>query len=58
MKKITIAHSPDSAAIFMYMTIKFGWKGDDFAYDNTTLDMQAVNEIALKNDIEATAISF
>ncbi|PVX06118.1 S-ribosylhomocysteine lyase, partial [Campylobacter jejuni] len=33
MKKITIAHSPDADDIFMYMAIKFGWIGNDFAYE-------------------------
>ncbi|MBX1799055.1 menaquinone biosynthesis family protein [Campylobacter jejuni] len=58
MKKITIAHSPDADDIFMYMAIKFGWIGNDFAYKNTALDIQTLNEFALKNEFDATAISF
>lgn len=58
MKKITIAHSPDADDIFMYMAIKFGWIGNDFAYENTALDIQTLNEFALKNEFDATAISF
>ena len=34
MKKITIAHSPDADDIFMYMAVKLGWIGKDFAYEN------------------------
>lgn len=57
-KTITIAHSPDADDIFMYMAIKFGWVGNDFAYENTALDIQSLNEFALKNEFDATAISF
>ncbi|EDO6877841.1 S-ribosylhomocysteine lyase [Campylobacter coli] len=58
MKKITIAHSPDADDIFMYMAIKLGWIGKDFAYENTALDIQTLNKFALKNEFDATAISF
>lgn len=58
MKKITIAHSPDADDIFMYMAIKLGWIGKDFTYENTALDIQTLNEFALKNEFDATAISF
>lgn len=59
MKKIiTIAHSPDADDIFMYMAIKFGWIGNDFNYTNTALDIQTLNDLALKNEFDATAISF
>ena len=57
MKKITIAHSPDADDIFMYMAIKFGWVGE-FKYENTALDIQSLNEKALQNIYDATAISF
>ncbi|TKX31156.1 menaquinone biosynthesis family protein [Campylobacter estrildidarum] len=59
MKKVvTIAHSPDADDIFMYMAIHFGWIGNDFIYKNTALDIQSLNEFALKNEFDATAISF
>ncbi|TKX30877.1 menaquinone biosynthesis family protein [Campylobacter aviculae] len=57
-KMITIAHSPDADDIFMYMAIYFGWVGNDFIYKNTALDIQTLNEFALKNEFDATAISF
>ncbi|WP_276883650.1 menaquinone biosynthesis family protein [Campylobacter cuniculorum] len=58
MKKIKIAHSPDADDIFMYMAIKFGWVGNEFSYENSALDIQSLNEFALKNEFDATAISF
>jgi len=58
MKKITIAHSPDADDIFMYMAIKLGWVGNDFIYENTALDIQTLNELALKNEFDVSAISF
>lgn len=57
MKTITIAHSPDADDIFMYMAIKFGWVRD-FCYINSALDIQTLNDLALKNEFDATAISF
>ncbi|EAL8128209.1 S-ribosylhomocysteine lyase, partial [Campylobacter coli] len=57
-KTITIAHSPDADDIFMYMAIKLGWIGNDFDYKNTALDIQTLNDLALKNEFDATAISF
>ena len=57
MKTITIAHSPDADDIFMYWAIKFGWVGD-FHYTNAALDIQTLNDLALQNAFDATAISF
>lgn len=57
-KTITIAHSPDADDIFMYMAIKLGWIGNDFDYKNTALDIQTLNDLALKNEFDTTAISF
>lgn len=57
-KKISVAHSPDADDIFMYMAIKFGWVGDEFDYINTSLDIQSLNELALKNYYDVSAISF
>ncbi|MCH5335882.1 MAG: menaquinone biosynthesis family protein [Campylobacter sp.] len=58
MKKISVAHSPDADDIFMYMAISFGWLGNEFKYENTALDIQTLNEFALKNEYDVSAISF
>ncbi|WP_104761604.1 menaquinone biosynthesis family protein [Helicobacter cetorum] len=58
---ISIAHSPDADDIFMYYAIKFGWidcpiKHKNF--QNTALDIQTLNQEALKNTYDVSAISF
>lgn len=58
MKNITIAHSPDADDIFMYMAVKFGWVGNSYKYKNSALDIQTLNELALKNEYDVSAISF
>lgn len=59
MKKIIeVAHSPDADDIFMYMAIDFGWVGDDYTYKHCALDIQTLNEEALKNSFAVSAISF
>ncbi|MCV3468172.1 S-ribosylhomocysteine lyase [Campylobacter lari] len=57
-KKISVAHSPDADDIFMYMAIKFGWVGNAYKYENTALDIQTLNELALQNIYDVSAISF
>lgn len=57
-KKITVAHSPDADDIFMYMAVKFGWLGQDFEFENIALDIQSLNEKALENFYDVSAISF
>ncbi len=57
-KKISVAHSPDADDIFMYMAIKFGWIGNTYEYENTALDIQTLNELALENIYDVSAISF
>ncbi|EAH8202074.1 S-ribosylhomocysteine lyase [Campylobacter lari] len=57
-KKISVAHSPDADDIFMYMAIKFGWIGNAYKYENTALDIQTLNELALQNIYDVSAISF
>ncbi|MCR8677984.1 menaquinone biosynthesis family protein [Campylobacter sp. S4:11] len=57
-KKISVAHSPDADDIFMYMAIKFGWVGNTYEYENTALDIQTLNELALENIYDVSAISF
>jgi len=59
MPKITIAHSPDADDIFMYYAIKFGWVNTgDFSFENLPLDIETLNEEAMKGTYDATAISF
>lgn len=58
MKKITIAHSPDADDIFMYMAMHFGWVENTFKYENTALDIQSLNQYALQNEFDVSAISF
>ncbi len=59
MPKISVAHSPDADDIFMYYAIKFGWVNTgDLEFDNIALDIETLNEEALKGTYDATAISF
>ena len=59
MKRVTVAHSPDADDIFMFYAIKFGWVGlDDVQFDNIALDIETLNEKALKNIYDISAISF
>ena len=58
MRKITIAHSPDADDIFMYYAIKFGWIRHEDMFENLALDIQTLNQEALKNTYDITAISF
>lgn len=58
-KQINVAHSPDADDIFMYQAVKFGWVGSqNLRFSNTALDIQTLNDEALKGTFEATAISF
>lgn len=59
MKNISLAHSPDADDIFMYYAIKFGWVDTkDYAIDNEGLDIETLNEQALKGTFDISAISF
>ncbi len=59
MKTVTVAHSPDADDIFMFYAIKFGWVGlEDVKFDNIALDIETLNEKALENIYDITAISF
>ncbi len=59
MKKIEIAHSPDADDIFMYYAIKFGWVDTkDYEFKNIALDIETLNQEALKGSYDVTAISF
>ena len=59
MKKIELAHSPDADDIFMYYAIKFGWVDTkDYEFKNIALDIETLNQEALKGSYDVTAISF
>ncbi len=59
MKIVTVAHSPDADDIFMFYAIKFGWVGlEDVTFDNIALDIETLNEKALQNIYDISAISF
>jgi 1,4-dihydroxy-6-naphthoate synthase len=59
LKKILIAHSPDADDIFMYYAIKFGWVGmKNTIFNNIALDIETLNESALKGEYDIAAISF
>ncbi len=59
MKRVTVAHSPDADDIFMFYAIKFGWVDTgDARFENVALDIETLNERALENRYDITAISF
>ncbi len=59
MKNVTVAHSPDADDIFMYYAIKFGWVNlKNINFDNIALDIETLNQKALQNIYDITAISF
>lgn len=59
MGHITLAHSPDADDIFMYYAIAFGWVSQgDFSFNNSALDIETLNQEALKGTYDVSAISF
>ncbi len=59
MRNVTVAHSPDADDIFMYFAIKFGWTGiKNVKFENIALDIETLNQKALQNIYDITAISF
>jgi 1,4-dihydroxy-6-naphthoate synthase len=58
LKTLQIAHSPDADDIFMYYAIKFGWINSDIRFENKALDIQTLNDEALKGIYDISAISF
>lgn len=59
MRNISIAHSPDADDIFMYYAVKFGWVGmSDTTFENIALDIETLNQEALKGTYDISAISF
>jgi 1,4-dihydroxy-6-naphthoate synthase len=55
---LQLAHSPDADDIFMYYAIKFGWVGGDLKFENHALDIQTLNDEAIKGTYDVSAISF
>jgi len=74
LKKYIVAHSPDADDIFMYYAIKFGWITNDpmggwvgsqngklrikYNFKNIAEDIETLNQKALKNIYDVSAISF
>ncbi|MDR0666315.1 MAG: hypothetical protein LBF71_02775 [Campylobacteraceae bacterium] len=58
MKILQLAHSPDADDIFMYYAIKFGWVDGNLKFENHALDIQTLNDEALKGAYDVSAISF
>ncbi len=56
---VQIAHSPDADDIFMYYAIYFNWVDTlDYRFKNIGLDIETLNEEALKGSYDVSAISF
>ncbi|ADV45468.1 menaquinone biosynthesis family protein [Nitratifractor salsuginis] len=56
---VQLAHSPDADDIFMYYAIRFGWVDTlDYRFENVGLDIETLNEEALKGTYDVSAISF
>ena len=59
MSTYSLAHSPDADDIFMFYAIKFGWVSSrKLRFNNTALDIETLNEEALRGTYDITAISF
>ncbi|MDM5272423.1 succinate--CoA ligase [Sulfurovum sp. zt1-1] len=59
MNPIQLAHSPDADDIFMYYAINFGWVDTkDYQFENIGLDIETLNEEALRGTYDVSAISF
>ena len=58
-KELSVAHSPDADDIFMYYAIKFGWvSSKNIRFNNIALDIETLNQKALQNIYDISAISF
>ncbi len=58
MNKISVAHSPDADDIFMYYALKLGWVSGANRFQNLALDIETLNQHALKGTYDISAISF
>ncbi len=57
---ISVGHSPDADDLFMYYAVVFGWVDSALGlrFQNNALDIQTLNEMTLKNQLDVSAISF
>lgn len=56
---VRVAHSPDADDIFMYYALAFGWVSHpDLSFENLALDIETLNQNALRSTTEVSAISF
>ena len=59
MSTYTVAHSPDADDIFMFYAIAFGWVSNPaIKLTNVALDIETLNQEALQNTYDISAISF
>lgn len=59
MKKISVSHSPDADDIFMYYALYLGWVNTHgIKFSNTALDIETLNQEAIKGTYDISAISF
>ncbi len=59
MSIYTVAHSPDADDIFMFYAIAFGWVSvPTIKLTNVALDIETLNQEALQNSYDISAISF
>lgn len=55
---ISVGHSPDADDLFMFYAIVFGWVDFDTKFENIALDIQTLNEMTLRGELDVSAISF
>lgn len=57
---ISVGHSPDADDLFMYYAIVFGWveSAIGLQFENVALDIQTLNQKALNQEFDVSAISF
>ncbi len=59
MRSLQVGHSPDADDIFMYYAISFGWiQSTQIRFENDALDIETLNQKALKGIFDVSAISF
>ena len=57
--RLQLAHSPDADDIFMYYAIRYGWVDTkDYVFENVGLDIETLNEEAIKGTYDISAVSF
>ncbi|MDD6056251.1 MAG: S-ribosylhomocysteine lyase [Helicobacteraceae bacterium] len=58
MRVLELGHSPDADDIFMFYAIKFGWVSGEVCFKNYALDIESLNQAAIKSELDISAISF